>query len=81
MLKTINICKELKATVLIACLAVHSGGLLLGQAPASDPWPRRIAGSGANMLVYQPQLDSWAGNLLSAHAAVAVKGQGSSDTA
>ncbi|MBV8553249.1 MAG: hypothetical protein JOY54_18275 [Acidobacteriaceae bacterium] len=33
------------------------------------------------MIVYQPQLESWTGNTLSAYAAVAVKTQGSSETA
>ena len=41
-----------------------------------DPWPRQISGAGATILVYQPQVKSWLGNLLDAYAAVSIKTAG-----
>jgi hypothetical protein len=46
------------------------------QPPASevtpDPWPKIIVQSGTKYTMYQPQLDSWDGYHLAAHAAVSV---------
>ncbi len=41
--------------------------------PPDTGWPRILAGSGQTFTVYQPQLDSWDGFTLEAHAAVAVE--------
>jgi hypothetical protein len=45
------------------------------QAPAApaDPWPRDVTLTGADALIYQPQVESWQGNALSWRAAVAVR--------
>src|SRR6185369_10011964 len=59
-----------------AALAVSS--LALAQAPATAPgpdvaWPKeRKAPDGTVITVYQPQIEQWADNNLSARAAVAV---------
>jgi uncharacterized membrane protein YgcG len=44
---------------------------------APDPWPRTIKAQGMDLMVYQPQLESWDGVLLQARAAVAVTPLGS----
>jgi len=41
--------------------------------PGGDPWPRQLTYQGAKIAIYQPQLQSWTGNLLEAYAAVAIK--------
>jgi hypothetical protein len=48
--------------------------------PGGDPWPRQVPTTGATIKIYQPQLDTWTGNTLSAYSAVAVKSLTSSDT-
>jgi hypothetical protein len=45
--------------------------------PVSDQWPREFKLSNATLLVYQPQVNSWEGNLLEFRAAVGVKPTGS----
>ena len=45
----------------------------------SDPWPRRLGTNAGVFLIYQPQLDSWNGNQLEAHAAVSVTPTGAKD--
>jgi hypothetical protein len=60
-----------------------------GQAPApaatanipADPWPRVVDLTGAQVLVYQPQINSWNNNLLDFRAALALKKDGSKDQA
>lgn len=37
-----------------------------------DPWPRTLTVRGAKYSLYQPQVDSWDGRRLAAHAAVSV---------
>ena len=37
-----------------------------------DPWPRTLTVRGARYSLYQPQVDSWDGRRLAAHAAVSV---------
>src|SRR5262249_55039291 len=39
----------------------------------ADPWPREVKVSNAALLVYQPQVESWTGNMLSFRSAVAVR--------
>src|SRR5262249_56216797 len=38
-----------------------------------DPWPKTIEYDGATYTVFQPQLDSWDGLTMAAHAAVSVQ--------
>jgi hypothetical protein len=87
MIKT-NIARHGITCILVVCLTTSSPWVAAGQpapntgAPAGgDPWPRQVAAPGATIKVYQPQLDSWTGNTLDAYAAVAVKSEGSNDTA
>jgi hypothetical protein len=66
----------------LAAQTPPSSGATSG-ASAPDPWPRRIvSGSGSaatTFLVYQPQLDSWAGVSLEGHSAVSVQLAGAKD--
>ena len=43
------------------------------QAVVDEHWPREATSGSDHVTVYQPQVDSWDGSLLRAHAAVAVK--------
>ena len=45
-----------------------------------DPWPRAINYQGATISVFQPQVESWAGNELKAYSAVRVKTATKQDT-
>src|SRR5215510_6652685 len=40
--------------------------------PADDGWPRRFAVGTNSVAVYQPQIEEWSGNSLSARAALAI---------
>src|SRR5689334_17377594 len=40
--------------------------------PADDGWPRRFAVGANSASVYQPQIEEWSGNSLSARAALAI---------
>jgi hypothetical protein len=42
-----------------------------------DPWPRTIKAQGMDIMIYQPQIESWDGTELKSHAAVAVTPMGS----
>ena len=42
-----------------------------------DPWPREVKLGDATLLLYQPQVNSWTGNILDFRAAVAVRPTGS----
>ncbi len=44
-----------------------------------DPWPRTVTYQGATISVFQPQPESWTGNLLKAYAAVRVQTPGKKD--
>src|SRR5262249_48404946 len=46
----------------------------------ADPWPRKMTVQGAALSIYQPQLESWTGNLLDAYAAVTIRTAGSAVT-
>jgi len=90
-----TIAQWLFLTVLVAALGGCAGGssskptiLPLGEpvavAPAGppvpvDPWPRDVTLSNADALIYQPQIDSWQGNLLSWRVAVALRPTGVKD--
>jgi len=56
-----------------AALAQGTGGAT----PVADVWPREFKLPNATLLVYQPQVNSWDGNLLDYRAAVGVKPAGS----
>jgi len=45
-----------------------------------DPWPRMVTYQGATISIYQPQIESWKGNQLSARSAVKVKTSGTQST-
>src|SRR5215475_10989472 len=77
--------RRLTALALLLLLLPPGPRPLLGQTPpATDPsavppegvWPRELVANGANVLVYQPQVDKWDGNRLEARAAVAVRAPG-----
>ncbi len=60
---------------------VSAGGDAPPPAPAPapvprDPWPRDVSLTGADALIYQPQVDSWTGNALAWRAAVALRPTG-----
>jgi hypothetical protein len=77
------------ALALSACLITFATPSAFGQsarpaiaqtsqsAPGGDPWPRVSKVPGATISIFQPQLQSWTGNLLDAYAAVTIKTQGS----
>ncbi|MCE2969059.1 MAG: hypothetical protein LW847_02320, partial [Burkholderiales bacterium] len=44
-----------------------------------DPWPRDVSLSGADALIYQPQIESWKGNALSWRVAVALRPTGAKE--
>jgi hypothetical protein len=44
--------------------------------PPPDPWPRGVDLGNAQVLVYQPQINSWNGNQLDFRAALAIKPNG-----
>lgn len=46
-----------------------------------DPWPRTLAVDDGTFVVYQPQLESWDGYRITAHAAVSVQPAGASQPA
>jgi hypothetical protein len=47
-----------------------------GTATPADPWPRELKLSNADVVVYQPQINSWEGNKLDFRAVVAVTPKG-----
>ena len=49
-------------------------------AGTSDGWPRSFQSEGKTITVYQPQVTSWAGNILSFRAAVSVLPQGAAQS-
>ena len=69
------------ASILFSVLFAVAGYPLLAEAqgaPATttippDPWPRVIDLSNGQVLVYQPQINSWNGNQLDFRAALAIK--------
>lgn len=70
--------RKLCAIILLAVITVlgYTHALLAQNAPAAptpaDPWPRELKLSNATVVVYQPQINSWEGNLLDFRAVVAV---------
>ena len=45
----------------------------------ADPWPRQVKLPTATLLIYQPQVESWTGNVLTFRSAVAVRPVNSKD--
>ena len=72
-----TLCRALAAVTLVASLPA------LAQAPAPtpppDPWPRVVDLAAGQVLVYQPQINSWVDNQLAFRAALAYKADGSKD--
>jgi hypothetical protein len=63
-----------------ASMALAQGtGTSKGSQVPTDPWPRPITLGKATGLVYQPQVNSWQGNVLDFRAAVAVKPSGAKE--
>ncbi len=79
--------RQLLCVILTACLVLASPLFAFAQAttskasaakpsslpPGGDPWPRQLVYQGAKIAIYQPQLESWTGNMLDAYAAVSIK--------
>jgi hypothetical protein len=80
--------KLLSAWALVGAIAFVQAGLATPafaqpsaqQAVAQpDPWPRDVSVPGAAVLVYQPQVNRWAGNQLDFRAALAIKPSGTTE--
>ena len=64
----------MKSLTKVAAAALALAALpALAQTPPPDPWPRVVDLSSGQVLVYQPQINDWAGNQLSFRAAMAYK--------
>ena len=50
-----------------------------GSQVTPDPWPKVVKQDGATYTLFQPQLDSWDGYNIAAHAAVSVLPSGAKD--
>jgi hypothetical protein len=61
----------MKTHVLTAAALAAAFTVGLAQAQTT-PWPRHLDSSAGDVTVYQPQIDSFSGNQLTAHAAVSV---------
>jgi len=80
--------KQAVALALAVCLTLTSTPIAFAQSaaaaaatqPGGDPWPRTVTVNGTEISIYQPQLNSWNGNLLDAYSAVKVKVSGSDMT-
>jgi hypothetical protein len=67
-------------TVAIALFAPRAGRAQDTAAPTGDPgWPRVFTSGGDTITVYQPQLDSWAGDALAARMAISILPAGAKD--
>ena len=62
-----------------AAQAPAPGPMPPASAVTPDPWPKTLAQGGATYTVFQPQLDSWDGYAIQAHAAVSVLPDGTKD--
>ncbi len=74
------------AYMLCALIVTASPANMAGQSTAkvapdaSQPWPRVVYAKTATLSIYQPQVESWTGNVLKAYAAVKVKTTGKQTT-
>ena len=79
---------------LAAFAALGTAGLALAQAasptaapattaarPPADPWPRTVDLKNGQVLVYQPQVNTWDGNRIDFRSALAIKPLGSQEEA
>src|SRR5262245_13057402 len=73
-----------KLIVLAAAGSLSLPSLTVGQTPPTAPaqppadaWPREVTISTAQALIYQPQINSWSGNILDFRTAIALKPTGS----
>src|SRR5262245_54658027 len=76
-----------RSVATLCLLAIAVAGCAGSQSPPNgqgraaptggDPWPRTVQHQGATYTVFQPQLDSWDGFAMAAHAAVSVRPPGS----
>ncbi len=87
----LNYLRQFLALIVTVCLFFAAPGLALPQSsvpassasqnlpapPGGDPWPRVLTFQSAKIAIYQPQLQTWTGNLLDAYAAVSIKAPGS----
>ncbi len=73
--RTLTVVAALVAALAWAGAARAQGGG--GAVAVTDVWPREFKLSNATLLVYQPQINSWEGNLIDFRAAVGVKPAGS----
>jgi len=79
--------KLARAMLVCACAIAPMGAQSEGAAqpppPAGqvtpDPWPRTVDVQGAKYSMYQPQVDTWDGHDIEAHAAVSVLAAGSKE--
>ena len=62
-----------------AALAQSEGDQPEAAAVTPDPWPKTIEQDGTTYTLYQPQLDSWDGHTIAAHAAVSVRPAGAQE--
>lgn len=71
----------LAAPLLVTPFPALAQSQATASAPAlpADPWPRAIDLSNAAVLVYQPQVGAWNGNLLEFRAALAIKPAGAAN--
>lgn len=56
-----------------AALRAQNADSALQSAVDADPWPRKATTPSGVVTIYQPQLDTWKGNTLTFHAAVAIQ--------
>lgn len=49
-----------------------TAGMPSDLAGLEQPWPRQVSAEGLNLMVYQPQVESWNGNVLNLKAAVGI---------
>jgi hypothetical protein len=66
----------LALTLLLPVAPVLAQAPAPGAIPPDGVWPRQIEASGAVVLIYQPQIDTWDRNRLEARAAVSVQPAG-----
>jgi hypothetical protein len=70
---------KLVASLVLTITALSAAAFAQGNpegAPPHDPWPRGVDLGDAQVLVYQPQINSWTGNQLDFRAALAIKPTG-----
>jgi hypothetical protein len=69
------------ALLIALCMPLAALAQSEASGPPPDPWPRVVDLAGGQVLVYQPQINSWSGEELQFRAALAYKADGSKDQA